>query len=586
MKKKLFNCAAVALSALISLSAVSCGPRTINDPDSGKTTINISHYGGGHGTEYMDVLVANFMEDHPEYDAKYKIKITPEKLHSGLILEELEAGYGEKQMYIMSQNDFVHFIYSDYLEDLSDVAEMKVDGADKPALKDKMVRYEEWQSIYSKYGEGLYAMPYADSVMGWIYDHDMFVDKNWYYFANEKDDGAELRAQGITYTEQNGKLIFQSSENKVNYAQGDKILTAGKDGKYGTYDDGQPQTVAEWDAMIAKISATGAKAFISSGQIGSYAVHLVSALFAQYSGLDLYNVYFNYDSKGESVKFADGTEEVITLENGYKVGGMEGLYKAYEFLANYFDSRRVGDSRISLHPVVEDGTKNHIDAQSQFLLGYDPTATNPQSAMLLDGAWWEYEARTMFNTLGALDSSRGYGQREYRYMLFPYIDGQASEKSAISCCESGAMIVPKDKDKDRLKVTKEFLAYLASDEALNVFLTMTGSIMPYEYTLTAEEEEKLTPFTRNMIELYSDDENIEVVRPQIAQLYSPLSYAGGRDTNTYFLPRINGLAIDQPFKVVRENSLDVIKTGLANYYSAANWAAFIEKAKTQGFFND
>lgn len=586
MKKKFMKGAVVVMSALMAFSAISCGPSVIPDPLDGKTSIKISLYGGGHGTEFMDVLIAKFMEAHPDYDAEYKISYKEEKLHAGLIQEELEAGYGEKQMYVMSQNDFVHFIYSDYLEDVSDVAARKVDGDDKPALKDKMTRYDEWQSIYSKYGQGLYAMPYAESVMGWVYDHDLFSDNGWYYFATAAEDGEALAEQGITYSEKNGKLIFTSSTGKTNYQEGDKILTAGKDGKYGTYDDGQPQTITEWDAMIRKISATGTKAFISSGQIGSYAGQLVSALFAQYSGIDAFNQYFTYDTKGETVKLADGTEKAITIENGYEVYGMEGVYKAYEFLANYFDSRK-SDGRISLHPAVEDGTQNHMDAQNLFLLGsYQKSDTNPQSAMLLEGAWWEYEARGMFKTLGDLDSAWGYGQREYRFMLFPYLgEEQVSTKSAISCCESGAMIVPKDSNKDRLKVTKDFLAYLASDEAMNIFLTMTGSIMPYNYTLSAEEEAKLTPFTKNMIELYSDSENVEVVRPQIAALYSPISYAGGRN-NSYFQPKINGVLLDQPFKIVRENSLDAIKTGLLNTRSASEWAGYLEKAKGQGFFNE
>ena len=589
LKRCLTTVLALALSAAAAFTVTACGPKVIPNNTEGKTPINISLYGGGHGTAYMDVLIENFLTAHPDYAAEYYIDYDEEKLHAGLIQDELEAGYGETQMYVMSHNDFVHFIYSDYLEDLSDVAAMRVDGADKPDIKGKMVRYEEWQSIYSRNGQGLYALPYADSMMGFVYDHDLFVESNWYEFASEAEDGAALAEQGITYTvNEDGHLLFQSATGTVNYEVGDRILSAGKDDKYGTYDDGQPQTVEDWDAMIRKIAATnGSKAFISSGQIGSYATHIVSAFFAQYSGMDAFNTYFTYDSNGEKVKLANGEEVEITLENGYRVNAMEGVYKAYEFLSKYFDTRK-SDPLVSLHPAVTDGTKNHMDTQNLFLLGYQQSATNPQSAMLLEGAWWEYEARSMFKTLEGLDADRGYGKREYRYMLLPdlaSLGGKADGKSAISCCESGAIIVPKDSNKERLQVTKEFLAYMASDEAINIFLTMTGSIMPYTYSLTDEEYAELTPFTKNMIELYSDEEHVDVVRPQIAALYSPISYAGGRD-NTYFLPKINGIAIDQPFKAVRENSLDAIRDGLAAYHSQADWQGYIERAQEQGFFNE
>ena len=263
---------------------------------------------------------------------------------------------------------------------------------------------------------------------------------------------------------------------------------------------------------------------------------------------------------------------------------MESLYKAYEWIAKYFDSRKE-DALVSLHPTVSDSTKNHLDAQNMFLLGYQKAQTNPQSAMLLEGAWWEYEARSMFNTLGELDESRGYGKKEYRFMLLPNIEGQKNEKSVMSACESGAIIVPKDTNKERLAVTKAFLAYLASDEALNHFLCMTGSIMPYKYTLTEDDYAKMTPFTKNMIELYSDSENVDIVRPQVAMLWEPISYAGDRP-NVYFIPEISGIQIDAPFKAVREKSLSDIKTGLSKLYKENSWADYIAAAQKQGFYNE
>ena len=283
------------------------------------------------------------MNKNPEYDKLYTIDYIAEKSHSGIIYDELTSGYSDKQMYIMANNDFVSLAYADLLEDISDVAEMKPDGAAGKALKDKMIRYDEWQSIYSKYGEGLYAVPYADSIMGWVYDHDTFLEKNWYIYADlsEKQD---IEAQGITCKEgsgiNSGLLEFVSSTVKNNYSAGDIILSRGKDGKYGIYDDGQPITVEEWEALIRRIGASGSKAFIAAGGVGSYAQHIISGLFAQYSGLDDYNTYFTYNSNGKIVKLNDGTETEINLENEYLVNGMEGIYKAYEFASKYYDARK------------------------------------------------------------------------------------------------------------------------------------------------------------------------------------------------------------------------------------------------------
>lgn len=583
MFKKITRVLCGLMVSAIALSTAACGPTKVENDDNGKTTINISIYGGGHGTAYLETLINNFMAKHPDYDEKYTIKYAEEKLHEGLIQEELEAGYGETQMYISAHNNFVNFIYSDWLEDLSDVVAMKPDGESGKTIQEKTVRYDKWQSIYSNHGNGIYALPYADSIMGFVYDHDLFVNNGWYVFAGEADKDA-LTAQGITFTERGGKLYFESATSSVNYEQGDRILTAGKDGKYGTYDDGQPQNVTEWNTMISKISASKSKAFISGGKVGSYAQHLISAYFAQYSGSEAFDTYFTYDSHGEKVKLFDGSETEITIDNGYLVNQMEGVYKAYEFFANYFDVRKKNDPLVSVHSVLPDTTKSHTDAQDRFLYGYLNTADNPQSAMLIEGAWWEYEARDTFAEIGEIDASRGFGKREYRFMLLPDFEGQKNDKSVVSACESGAFIVPKDSNKDRLKVTKEFLAYMISDEAMNYFLTLTGSIMPYEYTLSEAELASLRPFTKNMIEMYTDSENIEIVRPQIANLYTPLGYAGGKPIDYFVTKGLNNS--DCPFISLGINDLSSIKTGLANLFQAKDWSRYVSDAKKQGFLND
>ena len=579
-KKLCKNAIMLGLAGTMTFS-IACGP-TMKPTDDGKTKILVSLYAGGHGTAYFDQLIAAFMDKNPEYAEKYVIDYVAEKKHASLVEEELKENPGYKQMYIMAQNDIVSLAYQGLLEDVSDVVGAKYNG-ESVTLKDKMYSYNEWQSIYSVRGQGLYAMPYADSIGGWVYDHDMFVENNWYSFAGEADKSA-LTAQGISFTDEEGKLYFTSSTKSTNYEQGDRILTAGKDGKYGTYDDGQPITEAEFDAMVKKISLT-AKPFISSGQIGSYAQYIISALVGMYGGVDQWNTYFTYDSKGVEYEMVDGTKEAITIENGYKVNGFASIYKAYEFIEKYFDSSETAKAKYT-HPVTSDGSVNHQDTQSLFLLGYKDEQTNPMSAMLLEGAWWEYEARATFTALGKVDADRGYGKREYRYMLYPNLEGQVNDKTVFSAGESGVMIVAKDENKERLQVTKDFLGYMASDEAVKIFTKVTGCPMPYNVEFTDEDKKDLTPFARNMTELYYDSENIDIVRPNFAMLWSPLQYTSDRGSFDYFVPKINGVTQAQPYKTVRTYTLDQIKTGLPQFFNATDWASWIKQAQDEGFYQD
>ena len=579
------NAFLLGLAGAMAFAAANCGPKIQPDENAGKTKILVSLYAGGHGTAYFEQLVADFMAKNPEYNEKYWIDYVAEKKHASLVEEELKENPGYKQMYIMAQNNIVSLAYQGLLEDVSDVVNSNVNG-ESVALKDKMFRYDEWQNIYSVRGDGLYAMPYADSIGGWIYDHQMFLENNWYTFATDAD-GATLTEQGITYNDEEGKLYFVSSTGKTNYKEGDRILTAGKDGKFGTYDDGQPVTEKEFDDMVKKIALT-TKVFISSGQIGSYAQYIISSLVGQIGGVEEWETYFTYDSNGKEVTLLEGNnevKEVITIENGYKVSSMKSIYQAYEWLEKYFDSRDAGKGNYT-HPVTQNESANHYDAQAYYLLGYKNEATNPRSAMLLEGAWWEYEARVTFNALGERDADRGYGVRDYRYMLLPDLEGQVNDKSVLTAGESGVMIVPHDTNAERLEVTKAFLGYMASDEAVKTFTTVTGCPMPYDVEFTEDDMKNLTPFARNMTELYYDSENIDVVRPNFAQIWSPLEYTSDRPKDGYFIPSINSIQQPQPYKTLRTYSLDQIRTGLQAYYNATDWAKWVQQARDEGFYLD
>jgi hypothetical protein len=69
-------------------------------------------------------------------------------------------------------------------------------------------------------------------------------------------------------------------------------------------------------------------------------------------------------------------------------------------------------------------------------------------------------------------------------------------------------------------------------------------------------------------------------------LWSPLGYTSDRNHDGYFIPRINDIEQTQPFKIVRENKLEAIKTGLAAFYNAKDWATYIKQAQDNGFYLD
>lgn len=573
---------------------IGCGGKVDDSIRADKEQIYIYAYDGGHGQEWLNVLCDNFNEEYA-FNKGYQVFPIFAKFNEQQLLSTI--GKDEYRMYISSPCAFTSTIYEDKLEDISDILDDKASEEESLTIGEKMLRMDDFQEIYSKNGEGLYAMPYAESVLGFVYDHDLFLEEEWYTFASEAEDGVALAEQGIQYTTDGEKLVFQSSDGETNYAAGDYILTAGKDGKFGTYDDGQPITETEWRDLLDMIAAVPHQYPLTwSGAVVPYTNNIFAAVFAQYSGMDDFETYFRYDSQGKEVElledvsvsgntviYGDTVKKVITPDNGYEVFKMEGLVKAYEFLNTYMNYKNP-----SAAPYINQksavNASSQYDAQNQFLLGTlgeSFNADNPRSAMLCDGAWWEYEAKPMFDTL------KQYGKREYRYMLLPDLEGQVMDKSAMSCEETGIYFIAKDNDENRLSVTKEFLKFLLRDENMRYFSTETGSILPYNYDLTAEDEAKLTPFAKNTRELYYDSENIEIVRHSQLQLLSPISYLTSKNLYERYPTTITGVKQNNPLTVLENYGTDGLQVGvngMRNAYTANEWAQFVEACKSYGFY--
>lgn len=577
---------AAALSLVLCFGG--CKPKAETDVPDGKTAIRVSLYEGGFGDEWLRTL-ANEFNNTVLKDTDYVVTVDEEKILPDSILESLSGGgQSSYQLYISEGNEWGTGIYRDLFEDLSDIAEAKVDGETGQTVLGKMRDSETWTGLYSKYGEGLYSLPWGNSILGFVIDHQEFIDRKWYYFAGEEDKAA-LDDQGIVYEEGqddggNYRLIFKSAEEELKYEEGDYILSAGHDGKYGTYDDGQPLTLEQFDDMIEDIYNSGVKPFIWGGGVDSYLDTLFNSVFATYAGEAGYNAFHRYDSLGGEVELVDGTKTVITIENGYLVTQMKALEQAYRFFEDHFDYNNP-----ALTEYMHDSCKSsdsHLDAQNKFLLGYQNASTNPQSAILIDGNWWEKEASTIFGSLEAVN--RGMGDREYRFMLLPELPGHDPEttKSVFSCTASGSLVVPHDQDATRLNYTKEFVKYLLRDESLRFVARTTGYQLAYDYTLTEEDKAEITPFMRNVSDIYADTENIEIKYMPIDKASSPLSYASDKGIHNIFLPSIRGTYPTSVVKAVQNYTIDEIVAGLAASYTAENWATYISQAQDNGFFTD
>ena len=94
----------------------------------------------------------------------------------------------------------------------------------------------------------------------------------------------------------------------------------------------------------------------------------------------------------------------------------------------------------------------------------------------------------------------------------------------------------------------------------------------------------MTPFARNVWEIYHDTENIGLVRSELLKAKEPLSFASNMPA-----PRIpikdTAIVNDSYIRAIRNKgglafALDVLG------YSASEWANFIATARNNGFYTE
>lgn len=563
------------LLVALLFTCVSCG-KVIKSIDKNKTQIYIQIYNGGYGEEWIDPVIEAFEADYPKYEV-----IAEGKKYSTDEIEQMIVQGTQYCAFMGYTPDWHSGIYSDLFAGLTDILEMDVDGNGK-TVYDKMYNKEEWLTATSKNGEGCYALPYGDSLTGFVYDHEMFVKNGFLYFAeNTETVKQELTAQGIRFHADGSRLIFDGADGQVNYEQGDPILRAGKDGLYGTYDDGQPITESEFQSMVDKIAAQeNAYPFLYSGKIIDYTTDIFTAVFAQYDGIENYKTFNTYE--GTYTFAGESSPTTITPQNGYKVYNMVGIEKAFSFMDKYFFDEEYA------HPQSFISESSHTDAQSYFLLGAAMTSkSNPFAGMLVDGVYWEAESRTIASMLEKRGyEDYGYGKHDFRYMLLPYMEGQNGDvsHSVMVARDTSSFVVNAKLSDELLEMTKLFCAYTLKDEFLRNFTVSNGCVRPYEYTLTEEEWNSLSPFAQNCYNMYRDNEHISIARPWLSLFDTPMSYATAKGTSNLYYSIVDKLVRPGVYDAIRfarssdnpatkVNPAKAAADGMYEYYKN-NWSGY------------
>ena len=505
---KVKRIAALGLAGLLSCGAFACTPppaggnsssggATIGGGTSsggssgsakGKTELKIKVFNGGLGYQWILELANNFMEKFKDvsFEEGKKgvfIALTPNKEFSNLA-SNMAVGADAEDIYYTSDCNFYNFMDVDVAYDVTDIMTADVYNEDgevelndtgdgwatqSDSIADR-ITVEHTANRLKVEVEGelephYFALPFDDSTAGIIVDWDLFKKKGW--------------------TNYNGI-------------------------------DGMPATWAELKDLLGKIRKEGYSAFTFSTGV-QYTRVIQAAVQAQVDGLETYYDLFSdytgkYDFNGDGD--TDDAGEIITPNTAYKLMDTRGYKAAVEMAATMFEKTSAGKT------YYDAGATTGLSfgaAQQDFVMSIE---TKKPIAMLLEGEWWENEARATFNAMGDVNPEYGYGQREFRMMPIPSFDStNEDQKYTLGAWTGGAVTIVNKKTVDgnaaKEKVAELWLQYQYSTEGLKCFSRHSGATLPMEYDMDDKELEALTPFARNLFKLRRD--------PRVQTVYNGVS---------------------------------------------------------------
>ena len=355
MKKSL----CILLTLVLLAVTCACKPPRINEnvAEPNKTPLYIAIGDNGVGTEFLYDLEKAYEAYNPEVDVV--INQRDSELSNGL---EYIKTATEDIIYVNSEFTFTQ--YENYVLDLTDMTASKAYdengayvgmGNGTKSLQDKMMYYENGFNLVNqgtKEDPRFLGLPWFSAIYGLWYDMDLFDTENLY------DLPEYTGFDGVANT-------------------GDEYF--GPDGKEGTYDDGLPATWEDMKALLQVMKEKGIVPFTFSGMHSWMRNFWLDVILMNYEGMNDYTLCYTFD--GTDSDFGE-----INADNGYLLKQQEGKK------ATLMVAEKIAKDKLYSTPSLYT-TQTHLQAQIDFL---DSVTTDSASAFLIDGSWWEYEARDTF----------------------------------------------------------------------------------------------------------------------------------------------------------------------------------------------
>lgn len=519
MRKQFRKIATIALAGVVGSTGIAAFAGC-SDPYGNMTQLSIHYYNGGLGSDWINESIADFEEMFKDTSFEagktgVKILLTADKSMDELATS-ISTGADKADILYTSEGGVVELLNTEgILYDTTEMATEKVYNADGEvtlnAAGDGFEIVENGESMYDRmhpYYQDAYnlagtqwatnegdisfsLLPYEDTVAGIILDYDLYEELyNKYYNAGQIGE-----MTGYKY-------------------EGDSVAMP------GTWDE-----FFDLLSAMRTIDAGRYSGFMYS--VDYYTPSIESAVIAdvdgtdegvtdptQYSGYRMYTTYTGtYDFGGEL------GVQTITPDNAYLLTQTDGYRQMVEVAVRLFEHGSNGSENYD-NGVMNNPT--YSTAQANFVMSKIST-TAPRILAIMEGDWFENEARATFNSMGVTNAENAYGKRRFRLMPVPHAtaeevaDGKTYKVGGFS---SGYPIILNAKtlegNEAKEKVAKLWIQFTHSDSQMNVFTKWSGSVRPYLYDVTEDTKSQMTPFAKSILELQLEDRKedgaIEIIR--------------------------------------------------------------------------
>lgn len=494
------------LTATMCFGAVGCGG---GDGDGGDVSssgdvnqelgvtnpykLSLFNFGGGYGREWLDALITRykaeragkkFTVDGVTYDG-VDFVVTSQKTMTTVIIQSnvpYDIVFEEQVLY----NQYAKDYFSPITEVLT--TPNKYDG--NQTIESKLTAEQKAFYKIDTDGDGegdtYYGIPHYAGYVGISYNKKKFEEQGWYFKDNY--DKEDLANGDVEY-------CFTSDASK---------RSAGPDGKKGTSDDGLPTTYEEFFALCDYISAKIKPISWAGKYREEYLNWFITALAANYEGLEQMSLNYSFNGTAKNLVSVDENGNVTNLpetqidgkENGYELAKQAGKYYALTFLEKIAAEKWYTPSSI-------EGTKEQLSTQEDFVIQKD-------SAMLIDGCWWQMEADSYFDELQQINNREN--RDDYAWMPLPCAtEEQAAARAAkmqnggngytLVDTHNSLVFLSKNISAAAKEIAVDFLQFAYTDVSLAEFSKITNTTKAVKYTMSDEDKAQLSGYGRSLVEI-------------------------------------------------------------------------------------